>query len=89
MKRKWNEEWDSDFEEMAMFEGGPVASAMGALIGASNYQMMVALGLTKIVVINNPGDTGKEKVFSIFKEAMKITGESFALKELLQKFENR
>lgn len=80
-----------DFSEMSYDDSSCEHESMGeimsGLIEASNNQMMMAIELTKLIVANNPVDDMEQHVFSVFKNASKIIGENFALKNIMEQIE--
>ncbi len=67
---------------------GPMAHAVGIMMQASSHQMSIALELTKLIVEKDPVQKDREEhVFSVFKKATKVAAENFALKDLLEQFE--
>ena len=59
---------------------------MSGMLDASNNQMMMAIELTKLIVGNSTIENREEHVFSVFKKAVKVVGENFALKNLMEQF---
>lgn len=64
-----------------------MVGVMGGMIEASNNQMMMAIELTKLIVGTSMVKNMEEHVFSVFKNAVKVVGENFALKNLMEQFE--
>lgn len=63
------------------------ADMMSGMLDASNHQMMMAIELTKLIVGNSNVKNMEEHVFSVFKNAVKVVGENYALKNLMEQFD--
>lgn len=75
---------DFDDEE---YSNDAMAGMMSGMLDASNHQMMMAIELTKLIVGNSNVKNMEEHVFSVFKNAVKVVGENFALKNLMEQFD--
>jgi len=82
---------DSDFDVSAFtdqFDNGnqEAIDFMQGMLGSCHEQMRTALELTKLIVEKSTiKDINEEKIFSIYKKALKVTSESFPLTEMLTK----
>ena len=79
-----------DFNDMSYEDSYDQDTMMGVMSGmleASNNQMMMAIELTKLIVANNPVKNMEEHVFAVFKNATKVVGENFALKNLMEQMQ--
>ena len=81
-----------DFNEMSYedsYDQDAMVGVMSGMLEASNNQMMMAIELTKLIVANNPVKNMEEHVFSVFKKATKVIGESFALKNIMEQIQQQ
>ena len=79
-----------DFNEMSYedsYDQDAMVGVMSGMLEASNNQMMMAIELTKLIVANNPVENMEEHVFSVFKNATKVIGENFALKNIMEQMQ--
>lgn len=76
-----------DFDEMS-YPDDSMADVMSKVIEASNHQMTMAFELTKLIVSSNPSEKNTaEHIFSTFKKATQVVGESFTLKPVMDQIE--
>lgn len=61
-----------------------MVDVMGSMLEATNNQMTMALELTKLIVANSQVKDMEEYVFSIFKKAVKVVGENYPLKNIME-----
>ena len=64
-----------------------MAGVMSGMLEASNNQMHMALELTKLIVSGSTVKNMEEHVFSVFKKSLQVVGENFALKKMIEQFE--
>ena len=79
-----------DFSDMSYedsYDQDAMVGVMSGMLEASNNQMMMAIELTKLIVANNPVKNMEEHVFAVFKNATKVVGENFALKNLMEQMQ--
>lgn len=79
-----------DFSDMSYddaYDQETMVGVMSGMLEASNNQMMMAIELTKLIVANNPVKDMEEHVFSVFKNATKVIGENFALKNIMEQIQ--
>ena len=87
---KVREEEIFDFHDMSdddAYDEETMIGVMSGMLEASNNQMMMAIELTKLIVANNPVKNMEEHVFAVFKNATKVVGENFALKNLMEQMQ--
>lgn len=62
-----------------------IAGMMSGMVEASIHQQKIALGLTKLIVENNPlGKMNEEKIFALFERAIFVVTESSPLSEIFE-----
>jgi len=69
---------DNDYSDDMMVD------VMGNMLEATNNQMAMALELTKLITANSQVKDMEEYVFSIFKKAVKVVGENYPLKNIME-----
>ncbi|WP_058533596.1 hypothetical protein [Legionella saoudiensis] len=80
------QEDETDFMSLFEEEGysdDMMVDVMRDTISACNTQMQIAVELTKLIVDGSVTENREEQVFSVFKKAISVVGESFPLKNIL------
>ena len=80
------QEDETDFMSLFEEEGysdDMMVDVMRDTISACNTQMQIAVELTKLIVDGSVTENREEQVFSVFKKAISVVGESSPLKNIL------
>lgn len=87
-KKNKVETQEEEMDFMSLFEeegysDDMMVDVMRDTISACNTQMQMAVELTKLIVDGSVTENREELVFSVFKKAVGVVGDSFPLKNIM------